>query len=137
MQNKIIRFILDLDPRSHIGSDKFKKVNMLPVEYRVKQLKLNHTFKIFNNQGPKYLQEHFKTIKDNPINISTRASKNNFFKPSVKGQAINTFYFSAIKEWNSLPSKIKEISNFISFKSAVKNHLETELINKELNPYVY
>ena len=44
MQNKIIRFILDLGPRSHISTIQFKRVNMLPVSYRVKQLKLNHVF---------------------------------------------------------------------------------------------
>ena len=45
MQNKIIRFILKLEPRSHIGREEFEKLGMLKVEDRIKQLKLNHVSK--------------------------------------------------------------------------------------------
>ena len=41
-QNKIIRYVLNLSSFTHIGLDEFKIVQMLPVEYRVQQLKLNH-----------------------------------------------------------------------------------------------
>ena len=97
MQNKIIRFILDLGPRSHISTIQFKRVNMLPVSYRVKQLKLNHVFKIYNDQCPLYLKENFLKISDTQLSTCTRASINNFFLPRVKNQAVNSFYFSAIK----------------------------------------
>ena len=46
MQNKIIRFILDLGPRAHIGSREYKKVNILPLSDRVRQRKLNHVLRI-------------------------------------------------------------------------------------------
>ena len=62
MQNKIIRFILDVGHRTHIGSKEFEKVNMLPVSDRVKQLKLNHVFKINNGQCPEYLKDNFCKI---------------------------------------------------------------------------
>ncbi len=39
-QNKIIRFILGLDPRSHIGQVERENVNMLSVKNRVKELEL-------------------------------------------------------------------------------------------------
>ena len=41
IQNKLIRFILGISTRSHIGYREFSSGNMLPVEYRVTQLKLN------------------------------------------------------------------------------------------------
>ena len=41
-QNKVIRFILGLPSRSHIGPVEFSGANMLPVPLRVDQLKLNH-----------------------------------------------------------------------------------------------
>ena len=48
MPNKMVRFILKLGPRSHIGDEQLKTVGMLKVEDRVRQLKLNHVFKIYN-----------------------------------------------------------------------------------------
>ena len=42
VQNKIIRFILDLPARSHVGYDEFSKANIFLVDKRVDQLKLNH-----------------------------------------------------------------------------------------------
>ena len=38
-QNKMVRFILKLGPRSHIGDEELRTVRMLKVEDRVKQLK--------------------------------------------------------------------------------------------------
>ena len=98
MQNKIIRFILDLGPRSHISTIEYKKVNMLPVSYRVKQLKLNHVFKIYNDQCPLYLKENFLKISDTQLSTHTRTSINNLFLPRVKNMAVTSFYFSVIKE---------------------------------------
>ena len=43
-QNKMIRFVLKLEPRSHIGSDEFKSLGWLPVSKRVDQIILNHIF---------------------------------------------------------------------------------------------
>ena len=137
MQNKMIRFILGLDFRSHIGILEQEKVNMLPVASRVKQLKLNHVLNIKNYQSPEYLKENFHRISDTELRQCTRASRLNFFLPRVQNQATNTFYFSAIKDWNSLPPKIKEITNAESFRTIVKNHILTELKNKETCPFLY
>ena len=54
-QNKIIRYVLNLSPFTHIGLDEFKIVKMLPVEYRVQQLKLNHMYDIVNGVAPDYM----------------------------------------------------------------------------------
>ena len=42
----------------------------------------------------------------------------------------NTFAYTAIKDWNSLPSRIKEINSEKLFKEKVKKHL-VEISNKE------
>ena len=47
LQNKVVRFILDVGPRTHIGQNELDKVGMLSSKDRVVQLKLNHVFKIF------------------------------------------------------------------------------------------
>ena len=60
-QNKMVRFVLKLDPRSHIGLhvDKFKSLGWLPVSKRVDQIILNHIFKIKSGTSPDYMGEHF------------------------------------------------------------------------------
>jgi hypothetical protein len=47
-QNKIMRFVLDLDSRAHIDPSHFKSPNWLPVNRRVEQIMLCHVFKIKN-----------------------------------------------------------------------------------------
>jgi hypothetical protein len=51
-QNRVVRYLLDLPPRTHIGVNQFRSVGMVPVEYRVNQLKLNHVFNVVNNKTP-------------------------------------------------------------------------------------
>ena len=55
MQNKMARFILSKEPRSHIGHTEFDKLAMLKVSDGVNQLKLNHVFKIYHDFAPDYL----------------------------------------------------------------------------------
>ena len=60
IQNKLIRFILGISTRSHIGYREFSSSNMLPVEYRVTQIKNNHMFNIVHGSAPEYLKK--KTV---------------------------------------------------------------------------
>ena len=59
-QNKCIRFILGLQPRAHVGAFEFQECGMLPVNFRVSQLRLNHMFNIFHGVAPSYLQGGFE-----------------------------------------------------------------------------
>ena len=137
MQNKIIRFILNLGNRSHIGVAEHEKVNMFPVIDRVRQLKLNHAFNVKMGQCPEYLKDRFNRIGDTELRICTRASRNNFFLPRVKNQGVHTFYFSVIKDWNFLPAKIKDLTNRDHFRISLRKHILTELKNKEQCPYIF
>ena len=51
-QNKIIRFVLKIDPRSHVGANEFNSIGWLPVSRRVDQIILNHVFKINPGSRP-------------------------------------------------------------------------------------
>ena len=48
VQNKLIRFILALPARAHVGYEEFSKARMFPVHKRVDQLKMNYMFNFFN-----------------------------------------------------------------------------------------
>ncbi len=63
IQNKIIRFILHLQPRTHLKIERITDLNMLRVQERVKQLRLKTTHKTYYNQAPQYLQANFKKIE--------------------------------------------------------------------------
>ena len=61
-RNKTVRFIKNLGHRSHIGFLELNSLNMLKVDFRVKQLRLSHVHKIFNGTGLSYLSEQFIKI---------------------------------------------------------------------------
>ena len=52
-QNKLIRFVLGLDARAHIGPEHFSLLNWLPVNKRVDQIMLNHVFKVKHGLAPR------------------------------------------------------------------------------------
>ena len=58
-QNKIIRFVLNMDSRAHVCSEVFKSLGWLPVSKRVDPIILNHVFKVKSGQSPDYMVEHF------------------------------------------------------------------------------
>jgi len=126
MQNKMSRFVLDLGPREHIGQTELDSLGFLNIQNRVLQLKLNHAFKIFHNNSPKYLSDLF--VKTSSVHrYNTRDSQFNFIIPRVKGQyGSNTFLSTTVKGWNSLPSHIKAISNYADYKKNVKDFLASQ-----------
>jgi hypothetical protein len=122
-QNKVVRFVLSLDSRAHVGQAELDKLGFLNVDDRVKQMKLNHAFKIFNNTSPGYLSEHFIKLSD-MHRYNTRDSHLNFVIPRVQGKlGSDTFHYTAVKVWNALPGIIKSSNTYAYFKKEVKSHL--------------
>ena len=80
VQNKVIRFVLGIPPRTHLGCSDFGRVNILPVKYRAEQIKLNNMLNIVHGSAPEYLKHsiHLATamIPDQEIYIvSCQVSK--------------------------------------------------------------
>ena len=83
-QNKLIRFVLDLESRAHISKEHFELLNWLPVNYTVDHLTLCHDFKMKNGFSPQYMREHF-IPQDGVHTYNTRlSSKWAFVIPKVK-----------------------------------------------------
>ena len=57
LQNKTIRFALDLSPRTHLGITHFLKMQWLPVDVGVEQLNLSIMHRIVHGGAPCYLTE--------------------------------------------------------------------------------
>ena len=57
-QNKIMRFVLNMDSMAHVGPDVIKALGWLPVSKRADNIILNHVFKVKSGQSPYYMVEH-------------------------------------------------------------------------------
>merc|ERR1711989_175607 len=90
LQNRMIRFILNLNCRHHIGYKELKEAGFLKVSERVKQLKLVHTFRIRNKTCPSYMNTNFKLSHENTNRSSTRSYQFNFFFSSTESQGAKT-----------------------------------------------
>ena len=91
-QNKMVRYILDLGNRTHIGFNELNKVKWLNVEKRVDFKTLCNMYKIYYNLAPQYLRQ------SGQINHchNTRYSNMAFNIPNVKSNGKNTFKYSGI-----------------------------------------
>ena len=76
VQNRIVKFILNLHFRTHIGQKILDQVKMLNVEDRARQLQLNHVYKIYRGDCPNYMCTNFDRIRDMKQRTNTRASIN-------------------------------------------------------------
>ena len=103
---KWVRFILGKSSRAQIGQTELDSLGLLNVKDRVTQLKLNHVYKITRNITPNYLSDNVIRVSD-VHNYSTRHSEYNFIIPASPS---NTFFVTAIKNWNALSSNIKNAS---------------------------
>ena len=104
-QNKMVRFITNRGPRTHVGQQERSQIGYLNVADRVKCLRSCHAHKIFYNSCAPYLQEHFDKVSE-VHRYNTRSSNYNFRVPKTKGSASSTFFNCAIHDWNSLPDEI-------------------------------
>jgi hypothetical protein len=124
MQNKVVRFILELGPREHIGQLELNKVGYLCVKDRVSQLGLNLAHNIFYDRCPTYLKTDFVKVSD-CHDHNTRSSDFNFKVPKANSIIETTFYCNAIRQWNQLPDQLKSMQSKDAFKTALKRYLRT------------
>ena len=135
-QNKMVRFILDMSPRESINYNVLSSIQFLNIEDRVKQLRLNHVYNIFNDRAPSYLRENF-VLKSNVSTRHTRSSSNlDFVVPFIKTCQSGTFYYSGMKDWNELP-KVKFIKSKDAFKRSVKKLLLDKGISRHNSEFIF
>ena len=137
-QNRLIRFVLDLDPMSHIGRDQFVKLNWLPVSSRVDQITLSHVFRIHCDKAPGYMKENFIPASDvhnynTRFRVSSQSSSDLFSDtgrysiPKVKGFGKKTFSYNGCTLWNDLPQSVRDSKHLTHFKCSVKSNLLASL----------
>ena len=91
-------------------------------------------YNIFNNKCLDYMHKNFtKKLSSH----STRSSSMNFNIPSIKGCESTTFYYSGIKDWNSLSESVKNCNNKNRFKTNVKKYLIEKLKNSYQSKFIF
>ena len=133
-QNKVIRFILNAPARTHIGLREFRL--MLPVELRVKQLKLNLVYNVINGKAPKYMS-NLINVACKQHGINTRSSVMSLRVPYVKSFGPTSFYYTGIHAWNELPFPIQSVQNMRQFKCLLKQFLFSCLNDQEASSFIY
>ena len=136
VQNKIIRFILDLPARSHVGYVEFSKAKMFPVHKRVEQLKMNHMFNIIHGISPAYLKEDI-SLQDNASHQTRSVTSLSCQTPRVNSFGLKSFFYTAIKSWNSLPFNLRSINMKQSFKNILKTSIWNQLRSENQELYIY
>ena len=106
LQNKCVRFCLQLDNKAHAGITEFKQINWLPVNYRFRQCLAANVFKFFDDKCPLYMKDVF----DKPCisQVSTRNSTMKLSQPlrrTNNGQHCISFLAPSV--WNNLPNELK------------------------------
>ena len=129
-QNKIVRFILNLEPRSHVGQSELDRAGMLNIRDRAKQLMLNHMYNIYHHIAPNYLCQSFSRIEHR---YGTRYMQNNFYLRNCNGLERSNFNFQGVLAWNDLPNAVKSANSKNIFKRKVKQHLRSQAHLNEIN----
>ena len=137
VQNRCIRYCLQLDNRGHIGIMKyFEKVNWLPVSERFNQYLCSNGFKLFKETYPMYFHDIYRQSGQNQANTRSSVLKlKHPLRNTCSGQK-NLSYLTQIV-WNSLLTDLKLANSLNNFKHKLKDHFFKKLRNMEQNSFAY
>ena len=122
IQRRMVRFVYSRDPLYHVLPQDFQGLSWLTIPNRVKLFKLNQVFRIRSGNAPQYLSTSFQALASSHSH-DTRRSSSDYFISKDLANSPNSFSFTAIKHWNSLPLALKQITKFGTFKTRLKEFL--------------
>ena len=121
LQNKCIRFCLQVSKMLHISEKEFEIINCLHIKERYNQCVNSIAFKYFHNQCPHCLNEVFMRAPESRSSLRNSYKKlQQFFCKINTGQKVLSFIDPAL--WNKVPEKIKRTTNLNAFKSNLNKH---------------
>lgn len=127
-QNKLVRVVLGLASRDHVGKQHFQQLGWLPLEARSVQLQLRVVHNIYNKRAPEYLRDYFQRTGDRHA-YHTRASRADLCLPTCfkTNMGKSSFRFEGALNWNKLPLDFKNTSSQHLFKKKVQTWLSDNL----------
>ena len=121
MQNKCIRFCLQLDNMSRICVNEFLELNWLDVNDRCLQFIVSDIFKFYNNQCPDYFNEVFCPVDDS--GVATSSCNKKLKLPSHKSKlGMQSLSYIGPSTWNKLPNNRKTATSINCFKHNIKKY---------------
>ena len=135
MQNKCIRFCLNLGNRHHISANNFKEINWLPTKERFEQCVCVSTFKFWKDQSPAYMSDIYNKIDYTHGTRRCYLRLELPFKNTFSGQ--KGLSFVGPRLWNDLSFDLKACNGANTFKHKVKEDFLTKLKKKEDDIYIY
>ena len=125
VQRKMVRFVFRLDSRCSVSVNHLRKIGWLSICDRVRYFKLIAAFKIRMGQAPSYLSQSFTNLSA-LHSYNTRRSQTDYcvtIEDTASAAMLNSFTYTAKKEWNLLPIGLKSIQKLEIFKSRLRKHL--------------
>ena len=116
LQNSCARLIFGKKRRDH-ARPLLKQLHWLPVQERIIFKIICLVFKCIHKNAPSYL---INSLPEPDMNLLLRPLRT---RSSYGDRA---FSVSGPRYWNALPSNLKQISNFDTFKAQLKHHLFSE-----------
>ena len=121
LQNSAARLIHHIPRRNHI-TPILKKLNWLPVKYRVEFKIALLSFKILNGLAPQYLMDMVRIHK--PTRVLRSSSKNLLVVPRIHNKyGSRSFSYACPVIWNGLPNELRSCDKLSRFKMLLKTHL--------------
>lgn len=122
-QNSAVRLIEKLKKHDHV-TDKRKDLHWLPIPARIEYKLMTLTWKIVNNQAPKYLSD----LINNKTYCRLLRNSNKMLLNIPRLECNNSwgnraFCISSPTLWNKLPPHIRQKRTLDSFKKSLKTHL--------------
>ena len=136
LQNKCVRFCLQLDNKAHVGITEFKQINWLPVNYRFRQCLAANVFKFFDDKCPLYMKDVFdKSCISQALTRNCTMKLSQPLRRTNYGQHCISFLAPSV--WNNLPNEIKRCANLKKFKHKFKEHFLYKIRQKDNDIYFY
>ena len=136
MQNKCIRFCLQLDKMSSICVNEFLVLNWLNVHDRHLQFIVSDIFKFYNNHCPDYFSEVFCPVDNNGVamcccnkELKLPSHQSKFGMQNLSDVGRST--------WNKLPNNLKTTTSVNCFKHDFKKYFLKKLSETEAVIYSY
>ena len=134
VQNRCIRYCLQLDNRSHIGIKDFEKINWLPFSERFNQYLCSNAFTFLGTLLLYVSMIYVIWSKLSKYEIFCFEAKTSFKKHMLWSKKLS---YLAPKVWNSLPTDLKLANSLNNFNHKLKDHFFKKLRNVEENIFAY
>ena len=121
VQNSLARVVIPSTLRHHHITPVLKRLHWLPVEQRIKYKIASITYKTLHNQLPSYLYELLSPVAQSGRRSSSNKLLNIQRVNTISG--LRSFFSSAPRIWNYLPTALRLSPTYSSFRSKLKTFL--------------